>query len=80
LRRLSTGVVRLRFGEHLADLAEFSGLDAKSVLPGGALCVDPGDIEWPEWDPARRRVGPGGPDGDLLRQLRGTKNVQYRKA
>jgi len=80
IRRLGTAEVRMRLGEQLSDLAEFAGLDEDEVLPGGSLCVDPRAIAWTEWGPARRRVGTSGPDEELLKHLRGTKNVQYRKA
>lgn len=84
---LETGVrtrgaaeVRMRLDEQLADLAEFAGLGEEAVRPGGDLWVDPSGIVWAEWDPVRRRARSGGPDDELLRHLRGTKNVQYRKA
>lgn len=80
LRGQSTDEVRMGFGEHLADLAETAALGAKSVLPGGALFVDPKEIEWIDWDLPRRRIGAEGPDEEMMRHLRGTKNVQYRKA
>jgi ring-1,2-phenylacetyl-CoA epoxidase subunit PaaA len=38
------------------------------------------DIDWSAWDPARRRFPAGGPDQEILDELRGTKNVAFKSA
>lgn len=37
-------------------------------------------IDWSGWDPGRRRLAPGGPDQEMLDELRGTKNVAFKSA
>ena len=37
-------------------------------------------VDWSGWDPARRRLDPGGPDPGILDELRGTKNVAFKSA
>lgn len=37
-------------------------------------------LVWEGWDPARRRLDPGGPGQAILDELRGTKNVAFKTA
>ena len=37
-------------------------------------------VAWERWDPARRRLDPGGPQQAILDELRGTKNVAFKTA
>jgi phenylacetate-CoA oxygenase PaaI subunit len=37
-------------------------------------------MNWAGWDPARRRLDPGGPRQAILDELRGTKNVAFKTA
>jgi len=39
-----------------------------------------GEVDWGGWDPARRRLSAGGPDKEMLDELRGTKNVAFKSA
>ncbi|CAN5743085.1 hypothetical protein BH23GEM6_BH23GEM6_07670 [soil metagenome] len=41
---------------------------------GGNRWSFEGDLEWIDWDDARRRSGTGGPDDDTLSRVRGDKN------
>ena len=37
-------------------------------------------LDWSGWDVGRRRLSAGGPDQEMLDELRGTKNVAFRSA
>ena len=39
-----------------------------------------GSVDWSGWDAHRRRLEGGGPDGAILDELRGTKNVAFKSA
>lgn len=45
---------------------------------GAWSLADP--LDWINWDPARRRLDPGGPEPAILDELRGTKNVAFKTA
>jgi ring-1,2-phenylacetyl-CoA epoxidase subunit PaaA len=38
------------------------------------------ELDWSSWDAARRRRAAGGPDQEILDELRGTKNVAFKSA
>jgi ring-1,2-phenylacetyl-CoA epoxidase subunit PaaA len=44
---------------------------------GWSLAVD---LDWSGWDASRRRLSAGGPDEEMLDELRGTKNVAFKSA
>jgi hypothetical protein len=49
------------------------------MSPGGELWGDADRIDWTAWDPARRRVDPGGPADELVEHLSGAQNVEFRR-
>jgi ring-1,2-phenylacetyl-CoA epoxidase subunit PaaC len=67
------------FLDRLGDLARQAGFAASAVSPGGELWGDAGRIDWAAWDPARRRVDPGGPADELVEHLSGAQNVEFRR-
>ncbi|HET9332026.1 MAG TPA: Phenylacetic acid catabolic protein [Gemmatimonadota bacterium] len=56
--------------------------DASEVglVPDGDGWSPAEPADWSGWDPARRRLDSGGPDGAILDELRGTKNVAFKSA
>ena len=60
-------------------LAGQAGFGASAVSPGGELWGDARPIDWTAWDPARRRVDPGGPADELVEHLSGAQNVEFRR-
>lgn len=84
--------VQIRSGARTADddglrrrlCARIAGLvrDPAAVglvetAPGWTLAEE---IDWSAWDPARRRLSAGGPNQEILDELRGTKNVAFKSA
>ena len=65
--------------KHFGALAGQAGFGASAVSPGGELWGDARPIDWTAWDPARRRVDPGGPADELVEHLSGAQNVEFRR-
>jgi ring-1,2-phenylacetyl-CoA epoxidase subunit PaaA len=77
VRNAGDDILRRRLCGHLASLLrdpEGAGL----ARDGGGWSAAP--VDWTGWDPARRRLDPGGPAQDILDELRGTKNVAFKSA
>lgn len=77
VRDAGDDVLRRRLCGHLASLLR----DPKAaglVQDGDGWSPPP--VDWTDWDPARRRLDPGGPAQDILDELRGTKNVAFKSA
>lgn len=53
---------------------------AVGLIDVGGTCALNDPVTWDEWDPTRRRVDPGGPQQEILDELRGTKNVDFKTA
>jgi 1,2-phenylacetyl-CoA epoxidase catalytic subunit len=68
---------RRLFGRIAGLLEDPAAVGLEREGEGWAL-VDP--LEWGAWDADRRRLSPGGPDQDILDELRGTKNVAFKSA
>ncbi|HUF90291.1 MAG TPA: Phenylacetic acid catabolic protein [Gemmatimonadota bacterium] len=63
-----------RIASRVRDPAEIGLREAE-----GAWSLDE-ELDWDGWDPARRRLSTGGPDTEMLDELRGTKNVAFKSA
>lgn len=78
VKPISDDALRSRLFERLAGSLEEPGA-AGLVRKGDRwTLVDP--LDWGEWSPERRRVDSGGPDREMLDELRGTKNVAFKTA
>ncbi len=77
-KRIADDELRGRLLTRIAGLVGAPAAVGLCVDDDAATVVDP--IDWEAWDPARRRVDPGGPDQAMLDELRGTKNVAFKTA
>jgi ring-1,2-phenylacetyl-CoA epoxidase subunit PaaC len=79
IRSRTAAAAREDFLDRLGNLARQAGFAASAVSPGGELWGDADRIDWTAWDPARRRVDPGGPADELVEHLSGAQNVEFRR-
>ncbi|HKY59941.1 MAG TPA: Phenylacetic acid catabolic protein [Gemmatimonadota bacterium] len=70
--------LRDRLFTRMARLLEDPGTVGLRMSNGAWELADP--VVWAGWDPARRRLDPGGPEPSILDELRGTKNVAFKTA
>lgn len=52
--------------------------DLEQLADGTDLALEGSPVTLDGWDPATRRVTPGGPDEDILRHLKGSKNAIFK--
>ena len=78
LKHTDDDTLRRRLLGRLANvLAEPEAVGLTSDDQGSTL-AEP--LSWDDWDAARRRLDRGGPDAEILDELRGTKNVAFKTA
>lgn len=77
-RTLDDDALRRRLFARLAGLVEEPSAIGLAEVDG-AWDLDEA-IAWNGWEAGRRRLAPGGPDTEMLDELRGTKNVAFKSA
>lgn len=70
--------LRARLFRRFAGLLDDPGAVGLVEADGVWSLAEP--LDWAGWDPARRRLDPGGPGQAILDELRGTKNVAFKTA
>jgi ring-1,2-phenylacetyl-CoA epoxidase subunit PaaA len=78
VRTSDDDALRRRLFSRVASLVGDAG--AVGLVPDGDGWSTAERVDWSAWDPTRRRLDGGGPDGEILDELRGTKNVAFKSA
>ena len=78
LKKVSDDELRARLFRRVAGLLDEPAAVGLEGRDGAWSLAEP--LDWADWDPARRRLDPGGPGQAILDELRGTKNVAFKTA